>query len=272
MEPNKRSFFQRISAGISFIAIPLELCVSILIFKFIMGNPVNFMGNDPANNPLQGNYLGIVYKGGFVVPILMTLFLLVITFVIERFITLNKVSGKDNIIEFVQKIKELLKLGEIEKAQAECDLQKGSIANVIRSSLIKYKEVEMSKQLDVEKKIMSIQKEIEETTHLEMPMLEKNLVIISTIASIATLMGLFGTVLGMIKAFAALANAGAPDAVALANGISEALVNTALGISTAAIAIIFYNYFTNRIDNMTYRIDEAGYSIIQTFAIMHPSK
>lgn len=270
MEPNKRSFFQRISSGISLIAIPLELCISILIFKFIMGNPINFMGNDPANNPLQGNYLGIVYKGGFVVPILMTLFLLVITFVIERFITLNKVSGKDNIIEFVQKIKELLKLGEIEKAQDECDLQKGSIANVIKSSLIKYKEVEMSKQLDVEKKIMSIQKEIEETTHLEMPMLEKNLVIISTIASIATLMGLFGTVLGMIKAFAALANAGAPDAVALANGISEALVNTALGISTAAIAIIFYNYFTNRIDNMTYRIDEAGYSIIQTFAIMHP--
>lgn len=272
MESNRSSSFQKLSSWLSFLAIPVELGISILIFKFIMGNPANFMGNDPANNPIQGNYLGIVYKGGFVVPILMTLFMLVITFVVERFISLNKVSGKDNIIDFVQKIKESLKTGDIEKAQAECDVQKGSIANVLRSSLIKYKEVETNPNLDVEKKIMSIQKEIEETTHLEMPMLEKNLGIISTIASIATLMGLFGTVLGMIKAFAALANAGAPDAVALANGISEALVNTALGISTAAIAIIFYNYFTNRIDNMTYRIDEAGYSIVQTFAIMHPSK
>jgi biopolymer transport protein ExbB len=79
-------------------------------------------------------------------------------------------------------------------------------------------------------------------------------------------MGLLGTVLGMIKAFAALATAGAPDAVALANGISEALINTALGIGTSALAIILYNYFTNRIDSLTYNIDEAGYSIVQTFA------
>ena len=110
-----------------------------------------------------------------------------------------------------------------------------------------------------------IQKDIEETTQLEMPMLEKNLVIIATIASIATLLGLLGTVLGMIKAFAALATAGAPDAVALANGISEALINTALGIGTSAIAIILYNYFTSKIDALTYGIDEAAYSIIQNF-------
>ncbi len=272
MESNKSSFSQRISPWLSFIAIPIELGICYLIYKFIMGNPENFMGNDPSNNPIQGNYLGIVYKGGLVVPVLMTLFLLVITFVIERFITLHRVSGKENIIVFVQKIKELLKEGNIEKAHEVCNAQKGSIANVIRASLIKYKEMEANTTLDEEKKIRSIEKEIEETTHLEMPMLEKNLGIISTVASIATLIGLFGTVLGMIKAFAALANAGSPDAVALANGISEALVNTALGISTAALAIIFYNYFTNRIDNMTYRIDEAGYSIVQTFAIMHPSK
>ena len=111
-----------------------------------------------------------------------------------------------------------------------------------------------------------IQKEIEETTALELPMLEKNLVIISTIASIATLVGLIGTVLGMIKAFSALSAGGAPDAVGLANGISEALINTALGISGSAIAIIMYNFFTSKIDELTYSIDEAGFSIIQTFA------
>ena len=90
--------------------------------------------------------------------------------------------------------------------------------------------------------------------------------IISTIASIATLVGLIGTVLGMIKAFSALSAGGAPDAVGLANGISEALINTALGITGSAIAIIMYNFFTSKIDELTYSIDEAGFSIIQTFA------
>jgi biopolymer transport protein ExbB len=69
----------------------------------------------------------------------------------------------------------------------------------------------------------------------------------------------------MIKAFSALAQAGAPDAVALANGISEALINTALGISGSTVAIIMYNYFTTQIDQLTYKIDESGYSLVSTF-------
>lgn len=88
----------------------------------------------------------------------------------------------------------------------------------------------------------------------------------STIASISVLIGLIGTVLGMIRAFAALATAGAPDALALATGISEALINTAFGITGSTLAIIFYNFFTTKIDSMTYQIDEANFSITQTFA------
>ena len=71
------------------------------------------------------------------------------------------------------------------------------------------------------------------------------------------------------SAFAALAQGGTPDAVGLANGISEALINTALGISTSALAIVAYNYFTSKIDELTYSIDEAGFSIIQTFSAQH---
>ena len=129
-----------------------------------------------------------------------------------------------------------------------------------------YEHMLTDKDLDKERKLLAIQKELEEATTLELPMLSKNLVIISTIASIATLLGLLGTVIGMIRAFAALATAGAPDAVALSTGISEALNNTALGIGTSAVAIIMYNFFTSRIDNITYGIDEAGYSIVQSFA------
>jgi len=96
--------------------------------------------------------------------------------------------------------------------------------------------------------------------------LEQNLVVISTISTIATLLGLLGTVLGMIRAFAAMANAGAPDSTALATGISEALINTAFGIGTAALAIIVYNYFTTRIDKLTFSIDEVGFTISQSYA------
>lgn len=94
----------------------------------------------------------------------------------------------------------------------------------------------------------------------------------STCASISTLVGLLGTVLGMIKAFAALAQAGAPDAIGLANGISEALINTGLGIFAAALGIVSYNVFTNLIDTLTYGMDEAGFSIVQTYSSTHREK
>jgi biopolymer transport protein ExbB len=231
----------------------------------VLGNPANFQGNDPTNHPLPGNYLGIVYKGGFIVPILIALLLIVVTFSIERALTISRARGKGNIKGFVLQIRSLISSNNLNQAMQECDKQKGSVANVVRAGLLKYNELNGNNGLDTDKKVLMIQKDIEETTQLEMPMLEKNLVIIATIASIATLMGLLGTVLGMIKAFAALATAGAPDAVALANGISEALINTALGIGTSALAIILYNYFTTKIDALTYGIDEVSYSIVQNF-------
>jgi biopolymer transport protein ExbB len=70
----------------------------------------------------------------------------------------------------------------------------------------------------------------------------------------------------MIRAFAALAQSGAPDALQLATGISEALVNTAFGITGSTLAIIAFNYFSSTIDSYTFKIDEAGFSLTQTFA------
>jgi biopolymer transport protein ExbB len=247
------------------IVIPLAYIISLVIYKFVFGNPTNFQDSNPELNPLPGNYLGIIYKGGLIVPILLALLLIVVTFVIERFITINKSKGNGNVDVFISKVRGMLSKGEIDNALKECDRQQGSISAVVSAGLKAYKHAENDKSTDKEHKTALIQKEIEEATTLELPMLSKNLVIISTIASIATLMGLLGTVLGMIKAFAALAQAGSPDAVALATGISEALINTGLGIGTSALAIIFYNYFTNKIDSITYGIDEAGYSIVQTF-------
>ena len=247
------------------IVIPLELVIAVLIYLYVLGNPANFEGGDPNNHPLPGNWLGIIYKGRIVVAILIALLMITITFAIERGITISSATGRGSVKKFVSRIRSLVSSGNITQAIQECDRQRGSVANVVKAGLLKFDELQHNNELEPEKKVLLVQKDIEETTQLEMPMLEKNLIIIATIASVATLMGLLGTVTGMIAAFTAMATSGAPDAVALANGISEALINTALGVGTAALAIIFYNYFTSKIDTLTYGIDEASYSIIQNF-------
>ena len=247
------------------LVIIISLIFSVVIYMFVLGNPNNFEEMNPANHPLPGNYLGIIYKGGVIVPLLITLNLVVITFSFERGFTIAKAKGKGRVDAFVSKIRQLVSGNQVEEAISECDKQQGSLANVVRAGLEKYKNVQGDGKTDKEGKIAAIQKELEEATALELPMLSKNLVILSTCASIATLIGLIGTVIGMIRAFAALANAGSPDTVALATGISEALINTALGIIGSTIAIIMYNYFTTKIDAITYGMDEAGFSIVQTF-------
>ncbi len=251
------------------IAIPACYVLSTLIYLYVFGDGSHFVDNDPHKDPLPGDYFGTIYKGGWVVPLLLGTFFVTVVFVFERMITLSKAAGAGKVDAFVRMVRGFLDKGDISSAIAACDKQKGSVANVIRAGLTKYAEMEKVDGMEKDEKIVAIQKEVEEATTLELPMLEKNLSILATIASIATLLGLFGTVLGMIRAFAALATAGAPDSTALATGISEALVNTALGIGTSAIAIIFYNIFTTRIDGMTYRIDEAGFSLTQTYAAQH---
>lgn len=251
------------------LAIVICFIVGALVYKFVMGNPSNFQGNDPANQPMPGNYFGMIYHAGVVVPVLLGLLLMVIVFSFERFFVISRAAGKGNVDKFVKKVQGLLSSGNVDAAIAECDKQEGSVANVIKAGLKKYKEASVDVTLDKEHSVLAIQKEIEEATALEMPMLEKNLTIIATLVSIGTLVGLLGTVTGMIKAFAALATGGAPDQAQLANGISEALINTATGIFTSTLAIISYNFFTSKIDKLTYSIDEAGFSIVQTYAATH---
>ncbi len=244
----------------------VSLIVSWLIYKYVMGAPINFQGGNPAGAPLPGNYLAMIYKGGFIVPLLMTINLTLIIFVIERAISLTRAKGRGRLNVFVKNLQTLLDNDKIEDAITSCDKQRGSLANVMKAGLLRYRALQADAKLEKDQKILSLQKEFEEATALELPMLSRNLVILSTIASISVLCGLLGTVLGMIRAFGALAQAGAPDALALSTGISEALINTAFGIAGSLLAIIFYNFYSTQVDGFTYKIDEAGFSLVQSFA------
>jgi biopolymer transport protein ExbB len=257
---------------ISWMAPLLCIIFGYVIWRFVLGAPSNFTTPDPAGGfwPQHKGPKGTLtkmYEGGIIVPILIGCFLTVLTFCIERFLTVTKASGKGSIAEFVRTVQFHLANKEVDKALAACDKQQGSVGNVMKAGLKKYKEMISNTELNTEQKVLNIQKEVEEATALELPMLEKNLVFLSTIASVATLLGLLGTVMGMIKSFSALGEEGGGDAAReLSKGISEALFNTALGIGTSAIAIIMYNVFTTRIDGITYGIDESGFTLTQSFA------
>ena len=262
------------SNAISMIAPIACILLGYIIWRYLLGSASNFTTPDPdASHWFWPNHKGPkgsltkMYEGGIVVPVLIGCFLIVITFVIERLLTIGRARGNGSIEEFIRRVQFNLSNKEIDKAISECDKQKGSVGNVMKAGLRKYKEMISNTDLDTEQKVLNIQKEVEEATALELPMLEKNLVFLSTIASVATLLGLLGTVLGMIKSFSALGDEGGANAASeLSKGISEALYNTALGIGTSAIAIIFYNMFTTKIDAITYGIDESGFTLTQSFA------
>jgi biopolymer transport protein ExbB len=260
---------------ISLLAPILCILAGYIIWRFIIGGASNFTNPDPNggfwpdHKGPKGNFARM-YEGGIIVPLLIGALLTVITFVIERILTVTKATGNGSVAEFIRKVQYYLANKNVDAALAECDRQKGSVGNVMKAGLRKYKEMMTSDDLSTEQKVMAIQKEVEEATALELPMLEKNLVFLSTIASIATLLGLLGTVMGMIRSFSNLGEAGGTGAAReLSRGISEALYNTALGIGTSAIAIITYNIFTTKIDSITYGIDESGFTLTQSFASLY---
>jgi len=261
------------SNAISWMAPLCCIILGYIIWRFFIGSDSNFTNPDKSGAwfwPDQKGPIGQLprmYLGGIIVPILIGCFLTVLTFVIERFMTISKATGSGSIGDFIRNVQFSLANKDIDKAIALCDKQKGSVGNVMKAGLRKYKEMIGNTELDTEQKVLSIQKEVEEATALELPMLEKNLVFLSTIASVATLMGLLGTVMGMIRSFSALGDSGGGEAAQkLSQGISEALYNTALGIGTSAVSIIMYNVFTTKIDSITYGIDESGFTLTQSFA------
>ncbi len=278
--PKKQSKgFTGIKSGLSVILVCAVIAVCIYLFGF--GAITNFKGGEstgcafsfltPSDVNLEpANLMGTVYKGGFVVPVIWTLLITVIALAVERFFAIRNAYGRTSLTKFVADIKVALKNNDMAKAQSICDAQRGSVANVVGATLRKYKEMEDNTVLTKEQKVLSIQKELEEATALEMPMMQENLPILGTIITLGTLAGLFGTVLGMIKSFSAMASGdGGADSSALSTGISEALVNTASGILTGALAVIAYNYYTNKIDRLTFSLDEVGFTIVETFSATH---
>ena len=268
VNPKKKSSgFQGVKNAFFIILVCFVLAV--LFFKYILGAPEHFVNGDPTQPVKDGNRMGTVYKGGVVVPVIITLLFSVIALSIERFFALRTAFGKSSLGKFVVSVKQAITAGDMAKAQQLCDKQQGSVANVVGASIAAYNEMENTPNLKRAAKVSKIQQAHEEATQLEMPTLQMNMPIIATIVTLGTLTALFGTVVGMIRSFAALASGGGGDSLQLSEGISEALVNTASGILTSWVAVVSYNYYSNKIDKLTYALDEVGYTIAKTYEANH---
>ena len=233
-----------------------------LFFFFVLGAQGNF---EDAAKHLPLNALGMIYQGGPLVGLLVAFIILGVIYAIERQLSINKAKGKSEPVAYIRKTIGLLEQGDLDAALKECDKQRGSVANVLRAAIVRFKDVEHDPNFGPEKKMGEVQRSIDEALNLETPLLEKNLVILSTLASITTLVGLLGTTVGMIRAFRALGTTGTVSAVQLSIGISEALYNTAGGLIGAVLAIVAYNFFTNKVDSFVYMIDEAILNVTQIF-------
>jgi biopolymer transport protein ExbB len=204
-----------------------------------------------------------IRQGGPLVVALIAITIMQVTFIVERLLTLNKAKGKGPMLKFSADVISRVRARDIDGALALCDAQAGSCAHILRTGLERYRSVNDDQSMSEDRKTAEIQEAFESATGLEIPLLERNLIALSTIASIATMIGLLGTVIGMIRAFKAMAYTGAPDALQLATGISEALINTAGGLFAAIAGIVAYNYFVSRVDGFSYDIEETTHHVVQ---------
>ncbi len=195
-------------------------------------------------------------QGGIFMYPLLFFSVLAATVAIERFIVFSK--AKLNVSDFLTKIRKALLVNRnVKEAIKICEQSKGPVASVMKAGLLRYGHA----REDVEKTI-------ENAALYELDRLEKRLGVLATTANVAPMLGFLGTVAGMIKSFATLAEQGLTNPAAVAVGISEALITTATGLIIAIPAQLVYNWYTTKITRFVRDIETASNMLVETFTEM----
>ncbi len=195
-------------------------------------------------------------QGGIFMYPLLFFSVLAATVAIERFIVFSK--AKLNVSEFLTKIRKALLVNRnVKEAIKICEQSKGPVASVMKAGLLRYGH---SRE--------DIEKTIENAALYELDRLEKRLGVLATTANVSPMLGFLGTVAGMIKSFATLAEQGLTNPAAVAVGISEALITTATGLIIAIPAQLIYNWYTTKITRFVRDIETASNMLVETFTEM----
>jgi biopolymer transport protein ExbB len=187
--------------------------------------------------------LELFERGGVMIYPLVLSSLLAVAIIFERLITLRR--KKIIIPEIINIVEQFNSLKDIDLAKNICARYEGPLPNIIKIGL-------ENSGLDGD----GIKELIEDQGRQEIRKLEKGLGILETVAALAPLMGLLGTVLGMIKVFGVIKEQGVGQAAALSGGISEALLTTVTGLFIGIPALIFYNYFSHKAENFVLDIEK----------------
>ena len=195
-------------------------------------------------------------QGGIFMYPLLFFSVLAATVAIERFIVFSK--AKLNVSDFLTKIRKALLVNRnVKEAIKICEQSKGPVASVMKAGLLRYGHTRED-----------IEKTIENAALYELDRLEKRLGVLATTANVAPMLGFLGTVTGMIKSFATLAEQGLTNPAAVAVGISEALITTATGLIIAIPAQLIYNWYTTKITRFVRDIETASNMLVETFTEM----
>lgn len=198
-------------------------------------NPVLTEVVEAAN---EMNLWDMAVKGGWIMIVLALLSVLCIYIFVERLMVIRKASKADPV--FMDRIRDYVKTDELKSAINYCRVANTPAANMIEKGL---------ERLD--RPAAEVQAALENAGNLEVAKLEKGLSIMATISSGAPMIGFLGTVLGMVKAFWEMANAGNNiDITLLSSGIYEAMITTVGGLIVGIIAMFAYNYLVSRVDDV----------------------
>ncbi|NQT81887.1 MotA/TolQ/ExbB proton channel family protein [bacterium] len=192
----------------------------------------------------------IIEMGGPLMYPILLCSILFVAILIERLYHYHRAQIDTN--EFISGIRNVLKKKKIAEAISICDGTPGPVAHIIKAGILKH-----------DRPKEEIKETIEDVALHEVPRLEKNLNVLATVAHIAPLLGLLGTVLGMIGAFQEIqSQSGRVNAADLAGGIWEALVTTAAGLSVAIPAYVAYNYLLSRVGALVLDMERSATEVV----------
>jgi biopolymer transport protein ExbB len=198
-------------------------------------------------------------KGGVTMYFIMLCSIVMLAVVLEKFYNLRSVHT--NADEIISTVANLIKKGEIKGALAFLKQTPGVLPRILETGIHRY---EYSRE--------GIENAINNSIQKQIPVLDKYLGVLGTVAAIAPLFGLLGTITGMINSFSKIATEGTTGPAVIATGVYEALYTTAAGLIVAIPAVIFYNYFKQRIQNTENDLEIYGNKMTEIIMLAREGK
>lgn len=215
----------------------------LVLLQNVVNSSADSLAASVAGNDMPVSYLDLAIKGGWVMIPIGLLSIIAIYVFIERFMTIRNAEKIDQ--NFMNRIKDYIHDGKVDSALALCQSTANPLARMMEKGVSR-----------IGRPLNDINTAIQNIGQVEIYKLEKGLAILASCAGGAPMLGFFGTVLGMVKTFMDMANAGnSLDITVLSNGIYIALITTVGGLLVGIPAYFAYNYLVSRVEELVNRLE-----------------